>query len=71
MSMNYFFTQVLFKADGTFDRSTTGYDAQDEAEKAFHQGMASAIGNASYSKAIMFVFDFNGEIKFRRIWNRV
>lgn len=72
----YFFTQVLFKTDGTFDRSTSSYESQDSvvakdlAEKAFHVAMSSAISKAEYNKAIMFVFDEEGTIKFKRVWER-
>lgn len=68
--MNAFFTQVLFKADGGFDRSTSNYESLDLAEQAFHVAMASAISKPEYNKAIMFVFDDNGIIKFKRVWVR-
>lgn len=65
-----FFTQILFKADGTVDRSTSDYASLELAEQAFHVAMASAIGKAEYNKAIMFVFDNDGVIKFKRVWAR-
>lgn len=69
--MMYLFTQVLFDANGNKVASgTTDYQTIDSAEQAFHTAMASAISKDTYSKAIMFVFDSNGEIKFRRVWER-
>lgn len=65
-----FFTQILFKQDGTVDRSTSDYASLDLAEQAFHVAMASAIGKADYIKSIMFVFDSEGTIKFKRVWVR-
>lgn len=65
-----FFTQILFKTDGTVDRSTSDYANIDLAEQAFHVAMASAISKAEYIKAIMFVFDDTGAIKFKRVWVR-
>lgn len=67
----YFFTQVLIKKDGSYDRSTAGFDTRDLAEKEFHQGMVSAINKQEYDKAIMFVFDSEGTIKFKRVWERL
>lgn len=65
------FTQVLFDSNGKKAASgTTDYESLDSAEQAFHTAMASAISKQEYSKAIMFVFDGNGEIKFRRMWKR-
>lgn len=64
------FTQILFKKDGGIDKSTTDYASIDLAEQAFHVAMASAIGKAEYNKAIMFVFDGEGTIKFKRVWVR-
>ena len=65
------FTQVLFDTNGNKVASgTTDYATLDSAEQAFHTAMASAISKQEYGKAIMFVFDSNGEIKFRRVWKR-
>lgn len=68
--MAAFFTQILFKANGGFDKSTSDYPSLDLAEQAFHVAMASAIGKPDYNKAIMFVFDEDGMIKFNRVWER-
>lgn len=65
-----FFTQILFKQDGSVDRSTSDYPSLDLAEQAFHVAMASAISKTEYNKAIMFVFDSEGTIKFKRVWVR-
>lgn len=68
--MNAFFTTVLFKKDGTFDRSTSGHDTLDAAEQAFHQTMAGYMAKPDYIKIIAFVYDSAGVIKFRRVWER-
>lgn len=65
-----FFMQILFKQDGTIDHATSSYASLDLAEQAFHVAMASAIGKPEYYKAIMFVFDDDGTIKFKRVWIR-
>lgn len=67
----YFFTQVLISTDGTMGgRSTGDYASLDLAEQAFHQAIVSAISKSEYKKAIMFVYDEDGVIKFRRVWER-
>jgi len=67
----FFFTQVLIKTDGTMGgRSTSDYTSIDAAEQAFHNAMVSAISKQEYKKAIMFVYDEDGVIKFKRIWTR-
>lgn len=66
----YFLTQVLFKNDGTFDRSTTDYETEDLAELAFCIARSSAISKQEYKKGIFFIFDEEGTIKFRRVWER-
>lgn len=65
-----FMTVVYVKADGTIDRSTSGYNTMDEAEVAFHTALASAMQKADYTKIIAKVFDLDGVDKFRRIWAR-
>lgn len=66
-----FFTQILFDADGTVSaRSTTDYESADAAEQAFHVAIASAMSKPEYSKIIAIVFDGEGVIKHRRVWER-
>lgn len=65
-----FFTQTLFKKDGGFDQSTRNYENMNKAEQAFHIAMSSVIDKPEYNKAIMYVYDETGEIKFRRVWKR-
>ena len=66
-----FFVQVLFDANGAeVGKGTTTYTSMDEAEKAFHTALASAIGKAEYSKAIAMIFDESGTVVMRRVWER-
>ena len=67
----YFFTQILFNANGdVVGKGTTDYSTQDAAEQAFHTAIASAISKAEHSKIIAIVFDADGVIKHRRVWER-
>lgn len=64
------FMQVLIKADGTYDRSTTVYDTMNEAEIAYHNALASAMGKPDYKKVIAMLINNNGEVVMRRVWAR-
>lgn len=67
----FFFTQILIKTDGIIGgRGTSDYANIDLAEQAFHNAMVSAISKEDIKKAIMFVYDENGVMKFKRIWTR-
>ncbi len=68
--MKAFCTQILMKADGGYDRLTSMHDTLDDAEKQFHQNMVTAMNKQDYVKAIIFVINEDGEIKFRRVWKR-
>lgn len=68
----YFFTQILFDANGAVSaKGTTDYVTADAAEQAFHTAIASAISKPEYGKVIAIVFDADGVIKHRRVWERV
>lgn len=68
----HFFTQILFGADNeVVGKGTTEYATADAAEQAFHTAIASAISKAEHSKIIAIVFDNEGVIKHRRVWERV
>lgn len=64
-----FLTVVYLKADGTVDRSTNAYDTLDSAEVQYHVALASAM-QKDYAKVIAMVFDLDGVVKFRRVWER-
>lgn len=68
--MKAFCTQILMKADGGYDRSTSMHDTLDDAEKDFHQCMVTAMNKQEYVKVIVLVINEEGEIKFRRVWKR-
>lgn len=68
--MKYFTTLVYMKEDGTYDRSTSMYDGFDEAEKGFHQAIVTGISKPEYKKAIVFMYDSDGNMKFKRVWER-
>ena len=66
-----FFTQILFDASGAVvGKGTTDYPTADAAEQAFHTAVASAIAKTEYDKIIAIVFDADGVIKHRRVWER-
>lgn len=66
-----FFTQILFDAEGNVvGKGTTDYASADAAEQAFHTAVASAISKADTAKIIAIVFDGDGVIKHRRVWER-
>lgn len=62
-----FLTVVFLKADGTVDKSTNAYDTLDMAEIQYHVALASAM-TKDYVKVIAMVFDMDGIVKFRRVW---
>lgn len=64
------FVQVLTKADGTFDKSTTIYESMNEAEIAYHVAIASAMQKTEYNAIIAMLINRNGEVVMRRVWNR-
>lgn len=64
-----FLTVVYLKADGTVDKSTNAYDTLDLAEVQYHVALASAM-QKDYAKVIAMVFDLDGVVKFRRVWER-
>lgn len=66
----YFVTLVYMKQDGTFDRSTAMYDTFDEAELGFHQAFVTVIPKQEYKKAIVMMYDDDGSMKFKRVWER-
>lgn len=66
-----FFTQILFDVEGNVAaKGTTDYPTADAAEQAFHTAVASAISKPEYAKIIAIVFDADGVIKHRRVWER-
>lgn len=66
-----FFTQILFNAAGEVaGKGTTDYPTADAAEQAFHIAVASAISKEETHKIIAIVFDAEGVIKHRRVWER-
>ena len=66
-----FFTQILFDRYGDVTgKGTTDYPTADAAEQAFHTAVASAITKEDIHKIIAIVFDSEGVIKHRRIWER-
>lgn len=66
----YFFTQILFDDSGVTGKGTTDYAGADAAEQAFHTAVASAISKPEIRKIVAIVFDADGVIKHRRIWER-
>lgn len=66
-----FFTQITFDTEGNVTgRGTTAYSDADAAEQAFHTAIASAISREEVHKIIALVFDNDGIIKHRRVWER-
>ena len=66
-----FFVQILFGLDGAVTgKGTTDYADINAAEQAYHTAIASAIGKPEVGKIIAMVFDANGTIRHRRVWER-
>ena len=70
MMTKYFVTLIYMKQDGTYDRSTAMYDSFDDAEFGFHQAFTTAIPKQEYKKAIVFMYNDDGDMKFKRVWER-
>lgn len=68
--MKYFVTLVYLKEDGSYDRSTALYDDFDSAEAGYHQALVAGINKPEYKKAIVFLYNSDGEMKFKRVWER-
>lgn len=66
-----FFVQILFDTDGVVSgKGTVDFADINNAEQAYHTAIASAIGKPDVGKIIAMVFDANGTIKHRRVWER-
>lgn len=64
------FMQVLTKADGSHDRSTTIFDTMNEAEVQYHTAIASAMNKSEYTAIIAMLINGKGEVVMRRVWER-
>ena len=64
------FMQVLSKADGSYDKSTTIYETSNDAEIAYHTAIASAMNKTEYKGIIAMLINGKGEVIMRRVWER-
>lgn len=64
------FVQVLIKADGNADKSTTIYDTMNAAEIAYHTALSSAMSKPDYKGIIAMLINAKGEVVMRRVWER-
>lgn len=65
-----FLTQFMFSGRELVGRSSMAYETMDMAEIQYHQALASSMSKEEYTKVIAIVFDENGNVKFRRVWER-
>ena len=66
-----FLTMIYFGENGqVVGKSTNDYKTLDEAEIQYHVALASAMQKKEYIKAIALMFDDEGLIQFRRVWER-
>lgn len=66
-----FLTVIYIGLDGqVIGKGTTDFRNHLEAEIQWHIALSSAMSKEEYSKVIAIVFDEDGQLLFRRVWER-